>query len=195
MWNSEKYNMSWTSDKTKGATSLPNKSRTGIGYLAGREKRMPRDVINPFNISYIPQQWNNSYSSFVNQINTKTWKVQGETIAIRNLSVVQVPALIIEVRISCFLFIFFFHNVLALFSYAVGKAGRQRSGSRGLPFHSGLQRQRFGQERFENGLVQRRPSSGRFLCSCTQHVHLHSPETGPSWIFHVLFRGETGVVS
>ena len=120
MWNSEKYNMSWTNAspqqgpmaaalKTKGATSMLNKSSTGIGSTwAGSKKRMPRDVINPFTITYIPQQWNNSYSSFVNQINTKTWKVQGEAIAIRNLSVVQVPALIIEVRISCFFsFVFF----------------------------------------------------------------------------------------
>lgn len=47
---------------------------------------------------YIPQQWNNSYTSFVHQINSRAWKVQGETIAIRNISVVQVPALIIEVE-------------------------------------------------------------------------------------------------
>ena len=136
--------MSWTSwiqqspsiaaIKSRSFGALPNRSS-----WAGSNKRMPRDVINPFAISYIPQQWNNSYSSFVNQINTKTWKVQGEAIAIQNLSVVQVPALIIEVRTSCFLFIFF-HNVLTLFSCVVGKAGRQRSGSRGLPFHSGLQR-------------------------------------------------------
>jgi hypothetical protein len=88
--------------KTKSTSSLLNRSSSGIGSSwAGSKKRMPRDVINPFTVTYIPQQWNNSYSSFVNQINTKMWKVQGEAIAIRNFSIAQVPALIIEVQISC----------------------------------------------------------------------------------------------
>jgi hypothetical protein len=105
MWNSERYNMSWTNAAhQQGPMTAPAKGRTSsllkIGSSwTGVKKRMPRDIINPFPITYIPQQWNNSYSSFVNQINTKTWKVQGEAIAIRNLSIVQVPALIIEVRI------------------------------------------------------------------------------------------------
>ncbi|EFX79778.1 hypothetical protein DAPPUDRAFT_104018 [Daphnia pulex] len=108
LWNSENYNMSRTNwiqqqvpsvaaVKSRGFTALLNRSATGLrSSWTGVKKRMPRDIINPFTITYIPQQWNNSYSSFVNQINTKTWKVQGEAIAIRNLSIVQVPALIIE---------------------------------------------------------------------------------------------------
>ena len=118
--------MSWTSwiqqspsvaaIKSRSFGALPNRSITGLrSSWVGSNKRMPREVINPFAISYIPQQWNNSYSSFVNQINTKTWKVQGEAIAIRNLRVVQVPALIIEVRISCFLFIFFSQRTNIIF--------------------------------------------------------------------------------
>ncbi len=117
LWNSENYNMSRTNwiqqqvpsvaaVKSRGFTALLNRSATGLRYSStGVQKRMPRDIINPFTITYIPQQWNNSYSSFVNQINTKTWKVQGEAITIRNLSIVQVPALIIEVRISCHYFV------------------------------------------------------------------------------------------
>jgi len=126
MWNSEKYNMSWTNAalqqgpmtpalKAKGTASLLNRSNTGIGSSwTGSKKRMPRGIITPFTVTYIPQQWNNSYSSFVNQINTKTWKVQGEVIGIRNISIVQVPALIIEVRISYYYFIM--HNVFTFIS-------------------------------------------------------------------------------
>lgn len=100
--------------KSRGFTALLNRSATGLRSSTGSKKRMPRDVITPFTITYIPQQWNNSYSSFVNQINTKTWKVQGEVIGIRNISIVQVPALIIEVRISYYYFIM--HNVFTFIS-------------------------------------------------------------------------------
>ncbi|XP_057370415.1 uncharacterized protein LOC130691484 [Daphnia carinata] len=105
LWNSEKYNMSWsnvaqqhgpmTAAVRSGAVaSIPNRSATGFGFpWIGGRKRLPRSVA-PF--TYIPQQWNNSYTSFVHQINSRIWKVQGESIVIRNISIVQVPALIIE---------------------------------------------------------------------------------------------------
>uniref|UniRef100_A0A0P6EIG7 Brain-specific angiogenesis inhibitor n=1 Tax=Daphnia magna TaxID=35525 RepID=A0A0P6EIG7_9CRUS len=101
LWNSEKYNMSWTNavafhgsmDASRnGSHLIVNQSSLGqrFPWNSGR-KKMTRDED-----IYIPQQWNNSYTSFVHQINSRAWKVQGETIAIRNISVVQVPALIIE---------------------------------------------------------------------------------------------------
>ncbi|KAI9565392.1 hypothetical protein GHT06_009184 [Daphnia sinensis] len=105
LWNSEKYNMSWTNVaqqhgpmmsavRSGAVASIPNRSATGYGFpWTGGKKRVPRNVA-PF--TYIPQQWNNSYTSFVHQINSRMWKVQGESIAIRNISIVQVPALIIE---------------------------------------------------------------------------------------------------
>ncbi|XP_057370422.1 uncharacterized protein LOC130691485 isoform X2 [Daphnia carinata] len=102
LWNSEKYNMNWTNavvfhgsmtDASRNSSSLIlNKSSSGLGFPWNTgKKKMTRDED-----LYIPQQWNNSYTSFVHQINSRAWKVQGETIAIRNISVIQVPALIIE---------------------------------------------------------------------------------------------------
>uniref|UniRef100_A0A0P6DRA2 Brain-specific angiogenesis inhibitor n=1 Tax=Daphnia magna TaxID=35525 RepID=A0A0P6DRA2_9CRUS len=105
LWNSEKYNMSWTNvaqqhgpvmaaARSGAVASILNRSATGYGFpWIGGKKRMPRNVA-PF--TYIPQQWNNSFTSFVHQINSRIWKVQGESIVIRNISIVQVPALIIE---------------------------------------------------------------------------------------------------
>lgn len=81
--------------KNEGFATVLNQSSSGLGipWNSGKKKTPQDEAV------YIPLQWNNSYSSFVHQINYRTWKIQGETIAIRNSSFVQVPALIIEVAI------------------------------------------------------------------------------------------------
>ena len=149
LWNSEKYNMSWTSVaqdptvaalKSKGSLSVKNRS-LNAGQVDSTKGRMPR-YIAPLASVTIPQQWNNSYTSFVNQINSKTWRVMGETIYIRNFSTIQVPALLIEVDANFVgslvmpfsLLIFIFFN-----SFAVGKTGRERSSPRRLPVYSCVQ--------------------------------------------------------
>ncbi|KAI9565389.1 hypothetical protein GHT06_009181 [Daphnia sinensis] len=101
LWNSEKYNMNWTNavashgsmmDASRNVPLILNQSSFGQGFpWNSSRKKMTRDES-----IHIPQQWNNSYTSFVHQINSRTWKVYGESIAVRNISVVQVPALIIE---------------------------------------------------------------------------------------------------
>lgn len=104
--------MSWT-NVVQDPTVAALKSK---GYSIGRNRslsagqaasdpsrgRIPR-YIAPFPTLAIPQHWNNSYTSFVNQINTKTWRVMGEMIYIRNFSTIQVPALLIEVKTKTYL--------------------------------------------------------------------------------------------
>ena len=81
------------------ATGL-SKTSTGNGLfsdLANGKKRLARDV--PVIFAVADKQWTSSFATFAKLMNTRSWNIERDLIvAVKNFSVITVPALLIEVN-------------------------------------------------------------------------------------------------
>lgn len=102
LWSSENFNLSWSTGLGQYPAASAVRSRAfkpPIGTTTDRPQRLIRreaDSSSTFQLA--DKQWNSSYWTFLHMMNiSRTWTLDKEVLlSIRNVSVQQVPALVIE---------------------------------------------------------------------------------------------------
>jgi len=79
-------------------TSTGNGRSSDLATLNGK-KRLTRDV--PVIFAVADKQWTSSFATFAKLMNTRSWNIERDLIvAVKNFSVITVPALLIEVNLQ-----------------------------------------------------------------------------------------------